>query len=405
MPSPTKVQLIGGHFQDAEGNVLALGALVLELSQDEQITSLTGQITAGIKIRLALDSAGSVSTSPAQSVWPTDVMNPSGATYTAWCYAANGQLAWGPNYGLTVPSGATYDVDNWVPNSTSGSSGGAAVGSILLQTNSVNNGNQGKFNAIAGTGMTITDDGLGDITFTSSAAPTGPRPSLARWNYVNYNAGGTPDGPSGVGMSMQSFKSGSVVLTAPTATEGPKMTYTGATTNGCTLYDQAGVPYLVGTTLNLAVLGFWETSYGMYSHSATSPSCFIGLTDISSVNGGAMVSSGLRAAADFIGFRYSPSLTSDVNWIAYVQKASLSPTTVNTGVVPDATGKLHVFAIQPSGANILFFIDGTQVASIPASSAVSNTTGLFSQSTVSYDSSTDPAMHMSAGYFYYETLL
>ena len=43
---------------------------------------------------------------------------------------------------------------------------------ILLQTNTVTNPTQTILNLIQGTNMTITDDGLGNITFDASSTPT-----------------------------------------------------------------------------------------------------------------------------------------------------------------------------------------------------------------------------------------
>jgi hypothetical protein len=178
--STGKTQLIGGGFQDAEGNAVANGSLVMELVQDEQLTSSQGQSCGGIKITLILDSNGNVSGTSgdggsAQSVWPTDQMNPTGASYTAWVYTANGQLAWGPNYNLMVPSSPNpYNIDNWVPNSASSGSGSDNVGSILLQTNGVSNPVQNVENLIAGANITLTADGAGGTTITSSATASVP---------------------------------------------------------------------------------------------------------------------------------------------------------------------------------------------------------------------------------------
>jgi hypothetical protein len=43
---------------------------------------------------------------------------------------------------------------------------------ITLETNGTLNGNQALLNLVAGTNMTITDDGLGNITFDASSTPT-----------------------------------------------------------------------------------------------------------------------------------------------------------------------------------------------------------------------------------------
>ena len=118
------VTLTGGTFQDAMGNLLSDGYLICELSQDEQLSSSQGQAVGGRKIKVLLGTDGNVLASPAQKVWPTDEMNPGNASYTVWGYTEEGQLVWGPNYGLLVPTGSTYNVDGWVPNQIGGSGSG-----------------------------------------------------------------------------------------------------------------------------------------------------------------------------------------------------------------------------------------------------------------------------------------
>ena len=49
----TKVQLSGGNFQDAEGNLLSGGYLTFVLNQDGVVN--TSQICAGIKVIVHLD--------------------------------------------------------------------------------------------------------------------------------------------------------------------------------------------------------------------------------------------------------------------------------------------------------------------------------------------------------------
>lgn len=56
---PSKNQIVGGSFQDADGTLLNHGQLVLELSQDVQIPS-TGLLGAGLTLKLPLDSQGCV---------------------------------------------------------------------------------------------------------------------------------------------------------------------------------------------------------------------------------------------------------------------------------------------------------------------------------------------------------
>ena len=161
-------QVISCPWQDEQGNALALGTIVFEASGDALVTG-TGELCAGIKGSLTLDNTGSVASSPAQYMWPTDQMSPSNITYTVWVYSANGQLAWGPNYGLTVPSGAgSFNLCTWVPNQI-GAGSGAAAGSLTLQVEGVNNAVQSLLNLESTDGsVTITDEGNGSVNFQAS---------------------------------------------------------------------------------------------------------------------------------------------------------------------------------------------------------------------------------------------
>jgi len=112
----SKVQLTGGAFQDVEGNPLANGFLLMQLSQDGQVNGNT-EIAAGREIEITLDSNGNISTSPAQSVWPNDVISPVNTFYTVSAYTQQGQLVWGPNAQQVFSTPSPYDVGAWVPAS------------------------------------------------------------------------------------------------------------------------------------------------------------------------------------------------------------------------------------------------------------------------------------------------
>lgn len=114
----SKNQLTGGLFQDAEGNPLALGYLLLELSQDAQ-ASPNIQIAAGYTVRISLNSAGSVDTTTAQSVWPNDVLSPENTFYNVSAYNTDGQLVWGPNSQQVFSTPSPFDIGAWVPASVS----------------------------------------------------------------------------------------------------------------------------------------------------------------------------------------------------------------------------------------------------------------------------------------------
>lgn len=110
----TTNQLNGGSFQDSLGNVLVKGYLILELSQDAQVNGNT-QLVAGYTVKILLDGNGNVTASPAQYVWPNDVMSPSSTFYIVSAYTANGQLVWGPNSQQVLSSPSPFNVGSWVP--------------------------------------------------------------------------------------------------------------------------------------------------------------------------------------------------------------------------------------------------------------------------------------------------
>lgn len=171
MPA-TKTQLLGGAFQDTEGNVLANGYLKFFLNQDEVVAGL--QICSGVEIRIQLDSAGNVasstSTPPAsnQFIWATDVLLPINAFYKVTGYTATGQIAWGPNNQQVTSGGVgggTFNLGTWTPNSVF--SWTPPVQPIVLQTNEVNNGSQTLLDLHAGNSITLVDNGAGRVTISS----------------------------------------------------------------------------------------------------------------------------------------------------------------------------------------------------------------------------------------------
>ena len=107
-------QLTGGVFADSEGNVLANGYLLFELNQDGFVNTNT-QVCPGRVIKIPLDSGGNIVFSPAYSLWPNDVLIPSGSFYLVSAYTSKGELVWGPNSQSVLSSPSPFDVGNWIP--------------------------------------------------------------------------------------------------------------------------------------------------------------------------------------------------------------------------------------------------------------------------------------------------
>src|ERR1039458_5844104 len=110
-------QLKNGNFQNAMGTPLANGTLRLKINTDAQIAgaTCTGQVCGGVSISYALDGSGNILGTP--FVLRTDYLYTGGGiapSYTAYVYAEDGQLAWGPSQ-QTIAGSSVYDLDTWTP--------------------------------------------------------------------------------------------------------------------------------------------------------------------------------------------------------------------------------------------------------------------------------------------------
>ena len=376
-----KRQVISCPWQDEQGNVLALGRIVFEASGDALVTG-TGELCAGIKGSLTLDSGGQVAASPAQYMWPTDQMSPSNITYTVWVYSANGELAWGPNYGLTVPSGAgSFNLCTWIPNQI-GSSSGAAAGSLTLQVEGVNNAVQSLLNLESTDGsVTITDEGDGSVNFVAVPKIKEGSTLFAVPNSSTFGSG------TWVGFStfpVTSFGGSTLGVILPTSTEFAYQ-LVGGTTSGtvhASVGQNASPTFMALVSSFLYRIHLSQFNTGDRYWVELSDSSPLATTNFSTDN----------PVANVVGFRLS-QLAGDTTWQAYCSTDDTHFTVVDTGVAPDLTGAHHIFELrhaQGTPGTVLFFIDGAQVASIstnvpvssPGPSAVAMLMGVAADSTV-----------------------
>jgi len=191
--SASMVQLVGGHFQDAEGNVLANGYLTLLLSQDASVND--SQICAGVEITIYLDANGDVVNSPGQFVWGNDVLSPVNTYYRVTGYTAEGQTAFGPNNQQIVGTG-TFDVGSWLPNSVI--SWFPSPQPLSLEVNGSPASSQTSQNLVEGSNITITDLGSGSVSIAATfpppsppTIPTGTNVADVPWNFWNRGSSTT----------------------------------------------------------------------------------------------------------------------------------------------------------------------------------------------------------------------
>jgi hypothetical protein len=115
--SALQVQIIGGPFQDALGNPLSNGYLVMQLQHDA-VALNSGQIMGNVSVHIPLDIngriQGTVSGAPV-FVWPNSALLPAGGNYLIWAYTSIGQLAWDNPQVQVVGSANPFNVNTWIP--------------------------------------------------------------------------------------------------------------------------------------------------------------------------------------------------------------------------------------------------------------------------------------------------
>ncbi len=102
--------ITGGSFQDALGNPIAFGTLLLQLPQDAA-SSLPSLVAAGIQLQIPLDASGNVTGN--FSVWPTDQLSPNTLTYTAWVLTNSNTQVWGPHKEVILSNPSPFNLDAW----------------------------------------------------------------------------------------------------------------------------------------------------------------------------------------------------------------------------------------------------------------------------------------------------
>ena len=355
--SATKTELTGGNFQDSEGNPLDGGYLTLRLSQDCTVPGV-GNVCSGIEILITLDSNGNAVAG--QYVWSNLVMSPQNNYYRVTGYTAEGQKAWGPN-NQQVASGATFNLDAWIPNSVISWFPDIQVPTII-EVNGVPLSSPSPVNfESSDSSVTITNPSAGIIDLQASGGGGGV---LGKWpgNWLGWNAAavlGSNIQTSSIG-TLFNFISGSASgtpLVPPTSTE-PKSVNFNAQSSGAT--DSYG---LSDTNLDLTtgILEDWFVKVALLGN--TDSRYWIGLADTATANVTVTFNSN-TPVANFVGFRYSSGTDTTIK--AICQTSSSSQTIVDTGVVPTFSTTPQVFEIVPTelGSVITFYINGSLVATV-----------------------------------------
>ena len=359
MPA-TKVQLIGGVFQDSEGNVLDSGYLHMRLNQDENIAGV-GQIAAGIVITINLNSSGSVDTSTPQYVWGNDQMTPANSFYVVTGFKSNGQLAWGPNNQQVNGSGGTFDVGTWIPNVVVSWTYPAVYG----PTGPTGAGGAGP------TGPT----GAGVTGPTGATGATGAFNGLAvaqsarLWKALQNNSGlPTPAAfgciPAGVPTGTSP---GGLVLYH--ATDGYDTNYTGFTTNaanpsqavwGLTDSCNFGINPNRGQVYLMPNLKLVEWHVCPIDTAAVRLWFVMGTFYTGNI---ANLRSDAPSSVSYFGFRYSTAAP-DTNWQCVSAKSGVGQTVVDSGVAVTADQTGDTLSVLVSSTALQFYINGNFITTI-----------------------------------------
>jgi hypothetical protein len=125
------IELTGGGFTDALGNVLANGRLTLGLSAESARVGNVFITTTDITIQL--DGDGNVVAG--QYVYGNDAISPDGTFYRVTALTPSGQAVWGPNCQRVTGTG-TFDLGQWIPNvlSTLQTPSGSSPATYITET-------------------------------------------------------------------------------------------------------------------------------------------------------------------------------------------------------------------------------------------------------------------------------
>ena len=206
--SASRVNIIGGIFQDSEGNVLANGYLKFVLSQDAMVND--SQICAGIAVTIQLDGSGSISTSPDQYIWGNDQMSPANTFYTVTGYTAEGQPAWGPNNQQVTGSGGTFDVGSWVPNQIVTWTPSIQATEIEVDGVALINQTPVNFQDTATITWANPSAGIVKASVVSSPTPAGENIVPIIWTYGTEESGSAENGTTAFPTAVTIFPAASI---------------------------------------------------------------------------------------------------------------------------------------------------------------------------------------------------
>ena len=342
----SQIQLVGGHFQDSQGNLLSDGYLKMVLNNDESVNDF--QICAGITITVPLDAFGDVVSSPGIFVWGNDVMLPINSYYTVTGYTSEGQIAFGPN-NQQIEGTGTFDLGTWVPNqviswfpSLQAGIGVEVEGSPLSSSTVLDLVNTGN--------VTFTDNGGGRVSASASIplAPASlPSPDVSVFHFFQVCPSSiVPPFMNSIPVQSIGYSANNAAtLISPSASNGWGCRFN-ATNNSLSYLQEPSFPWALPahglkfkTTAQVTV----TSGYGMW---------FIGIVNA----WGGAVGDILASGTDCIGFIINVTVAGPGNFFL-IADVNGSPTTVDT-LIPVGNGVRHTLEFTLFGGVLTPIIDG-----------------------------------------------
>ena len=326
---------------------------------DGWVKAANGQAIAGAQIYVCSPQPANVGTVP-PSPLATIYSDPLGADPITQPIIADGFghydfYAPAMLYTLVIVNTGIEQV--YYPDQSLGNIGTSGSGTALvLENNGTANGSQLLLNLVAGNGITVADDGVGDITISATSSGGG---ALKKWpgNWCGLQVSGIVTNSSTLttgaqfGVNFVALSTNNTAPVAPTASQGVGIQLEPASgANGTGYLDQTA-------NITTGILQDWFTKCLLGG--TTDARYWIGMWD-----GNDAPTTDLSTntpTANLIAFRYASATDSTI--MAVCQTSSSSQTVVSTGVTPNLTVP-QVFEIVPSGTSVLFYINGTLVATI-----------------------------------------
>jgi hypothetical protein len=302
------------------------------------------------------------------------------ARVTSGTHSINGAIGGGGISGGVDLSGLSY--------------GGVTGSGLTLETNGTLNSTQTLLNLAQGTGVTISESG-GTVTVNSSGGISAL--SLLTYHWFNIYPGIL--GNSSAAPGYQTYATlHNIISVAPTV-NNPAL-------GSAILLNGTGVQYgvnevaflpLSNGSFYLGHLVDWQARVAVPTATSLGGRYWIGLENFSFSD----VAFDSPQFGDIIGFRYSPNVP-DTYWMACVGGNTIPFTALSTGVTPDASTTTHIFEVQISGSNALFFIDGVKTNTISITGLEITTLDWLSLLSIDNHFGAHPGGTMNFAWFYYQ---